>query len=507
MYSQDFDIVHDEAYDGIAESYMYPPPGRLGVVSTATTITSLPSEETPPSIHGTNALDFEDPDFAQVILEHDDTVATPGHEFGASDVSFDDFFRNNGAWRPPEPCTHCRRLRLQCFMLQTTAANPNPITSCSSCVALFRQCSLAERGKRQPADFETSEPVINNLHGVNEELDTSLPIFTSDTTVEQSAISLPIFRKRPHSRCVRKTHLLRSWFSGHLDHPYPSDEEKVALAQRSGLSKTQVTDWFSNARRRHRASTQPIDKTVFPQGSPMPMSAMTPFDRWRHSPPDEEPVSESAIQQALGNPIEGLGKFLGLNTVDVEAGNSSSSGGSAFNLHPQWQYPSSESTSSCHTFSSADDLSLFSSSACSLGGLNRHGSSASSPSTPANSRIFQCTLCSRSFTKKYDWRRHEKSVHLLTNDGPRWICDIPLSTSQASLIWRLNQRGPECIFCGQPSPTEEHFRTHEFEACADRAESDRTFTRKDHLWQHLFKFHGCRKWGGWKPDLDLLRRT
>lgn len=25
------------------------------------------------------------------------------------------------------------------------------------------------------------------------------------------------------------------------------------------------------------------------------------------------------------------------------------------------------------------------------------------------------------------------------------------------------------------------------------------------MWQHLYMFHGCRKWDGWQPDLSLLQ--
>ncbi|KAI1458511.1 hypothetical protein F4805DRAFT_424780 [Annulohypoxylon moriforme] len=507
---QDFDIINPGLRDEIDGRHLYHPTGSLGGVTTADAATTLLSEETPSGIHGANHLD-RDHSFAQDILELDDTLAIGTRGFDPSDISFDDFFRDNGAWRPPQPCNYCRRLRLQCFMLQTTSANPNPVTSCSSCVALFRQCSLAERGKRQPAEFETPEPVINNLHGVNEEFELSPSASGNNVAGElQSTKAIQISRKKAYSRSVRKTHLLRTWFSCHLDHPYPSEDEKESLAQRSGLSRTQVADWFSNARRRHRMSSRSIDKTIFPQGSPMPsppMSSMTPFERWRHSPPEEEPVSESVIQEALGIPIEGLGALEGFDATQIDAGPSSSSAGSAFDLHAPWHYPSSDSASSYHTNSSADELSLFSSSTHSVGGvLNRHASSASSPPTPGKGRTFQCTLCPRSFTKKYDWRRHERAVHLLTSDAPRWVCGIPLSAGQSSLIWRLNQQEPECIFCGYVSPTEEHFRSHEFEACAEREGSDRTFARKDHLWQHLFKFHGCRKWEGWKPDLNLLRR-
>ncbi|OTA67267.1 hypothetical protein K449DRAFT_409862 [Hypoxylon sp. EC38] len=479
----DFNITGYDPLDRIEEPRFSICPSLLG---TATTQADAPSEETPSGIHGGSSFD-EDANFEPA--------------FSVLDISFDDFFRDNGAWRPPEPCTYCRRLRLQCFMLQTTSANPNPVTSCSSCVALFRQCSLAERTKRQPANFETSEPVINNLHGVNEEMGTWPQVSIASEHPCVGPIS-PVTSRKSRSRSVRKTYLLRNWFSCHLDHPYPSEEEKVSLSQQSGLSMTQVSDWFSNARRRRRLST--VNKTICPLGSPMPtppMSDMTPFERWRHSPPEEEPVSESAIEEALRTPLEGVGGPHEFDASSIDAGLSSSSGGSAFNPYLPWLYPSSDSASSCHTYASADDLSISSRSTQILDQRK-----ASAPPTSAKARSFCCTFCPRSFNKKYDWRRHENSVHLLNNNTPRWICGIPLSSGQSFLVWRLNQREPECIFCGHVSPTEEHFRSHEFEACAERADSDRMFIRKDHLWQHLYKFHGCRKWEGWKPNLNSLRR-
>lgn len=80
----------------------------------------------------------------------------------------------DGAYRPPVPCTHCRRHRLQCLILRTTDANPNPVTSCSSCVALFRECSLAKGTKRLPSGFETFSPVLGHLHGLPEQTEDSV---------------------------------------------------------------------------------------------------------------------------------------------------------------------------------------------------------------------------------------------------------------------------------------------------------------------------------------------
>lgn len=37
------------------------------------------------------------------------------------------------------------------------------------------------------------------------------------------------------------TDILRAWFMEHLDHPYPSEEDKQTFMQRTGLSISQVS--------------------------------------------------------------------------------------------------------------------------------------------------------------------------------------------------------------------------------------------------------------------------
>ncbi|KAL6238211.1 hypothetical protein BDW75DRAFT_237706 [Aspergillus navahoensis] len=47
------------------------------------------------------------------------------------------------------------------------------------------------------------------------------------------------------------TEILKAWFHAHLDHPYPSEEDKQMLMSRTGLTINQISNWFINARRRH----------------------------------------------------------------------------------------------------------------------------------------------------------------------------------------------------------------------------------------------------------------
>jgi hypothetical protein len=44
--------------------------------------------------------------------------------------------------------------------------------------------------------------------------------------------------------------VMNTWYLQHVDHPYPSDEEKDQLALEGNISATQVKSWFSNKRNR-----------------------------------------------------------------------------------------------------------------------------------------------------------------------------------------------------------------------------------------------------------------
>jgi len=70
------------------------------------------------------------------------------------------------------------------------------------------------------------------------------------------------------------------------------------------------------------------------------------------------------------------------------------------------------------------------------------------PQKPTSGRDFRCTFCGERFSRRYEWNRHEESVHV-----PRtcWICTRP--------------------------------------ECVDKPDNERSFFRKDHLIQHLRRSH------------------
>ncbi|KAL7913392.1 homeobox KN domain-containing protein [Trichoderma velutinum] len=57
-------------------------------------------------------------------------------------------------------------------------------------------------------------------------------------------------RKRRGNLPKETTDKLRNWFIAHLQHPYPTEDEKQELVRQTGLQMNQISNWFINARRR-----------------------------------------------------------------------------------------------------------------------------------------------------------------------------------------------------------------------------------------------------------------
>jgi hypothetical protein len=79
------------------------------------------------------------------------------------------------------------------------------------------------------------------------------------------------------------TGVLKQWLEAHLDHPYPTKEEKASLREQSGLYSNQLTNWFANARRKHKASLvrsrhgSPTRSHPFPVPDAEDWFSMTPW--------------------------------------------------------------------------------------------------------------------------------------------------------------------------------------------------------------------------------------
>ncbi|KAJ6163195.1 hypothetical protein N7497_003174 [Penicillium chrysogenum] len=390
----------------------------------------------------------------------------------------------DGAYRPPVSCAHCRRHRLQCLILRTTPANPNPRNACSSCVALFRECSLAKGEKRLPSGFETFSPVLGHLHGVPED-GNPLPANTVDNGDE---------RKEPKQFLRKGARVLREWFYQNQDYPYPTDAQKNQMAHETGFSQKRISTWFANARRRQKQKIQSVGLSSTSRtrsGSPMvssTLSSLTPMERWQASPPEDEPVPETAIQNAIASgsvesddsidPFQLDGSAMDFFNFDESSSHLVSSVSSIGSKASE----TSDSASSAWSYHSSADTGLpFPSLPKQIKPKRIRGRQR-----VAVDYHYQCTFCTQSFKKKHDWARHEKSVHLTLDS---WVCTPNLNDVQQAFELQFS----ECPFCDVLFPTPAHWEEHEFQVCADKPAQERTFSRKDYLWQHLRKFHSCTK--------------
>jgi len=152
--------------------------------------------------------------------------------------------------------------------------------------------------------------------------------------------------------------------------------------------------------RRSESNTSPITIPISHHNSP---SQPVAIQRWQNSPPEEEAASLSAIYNAMEQrPLSGS------QTPNFDQ----------YKVH---RVPSSttslESESSIRSANSNQSKSK----SQRRRKLTKSRTTAKGKAKPKDSadRIFKCTFCCDTFKHKYDWSRHEKSLHLNMEE---WVC-------------------------------------------------------------------------------------
>ncbi|KAM6522944.1 hypothetical protein FALCPG4_012552 [Fusarium falciforme] len=296
--------------------------------------------------------------------------------------------------------------------------------------------------------------------------------------------------------------ILNKWLAAHTHHPYPTVRDVELLERESGLSKQQILTWFSNARRRKKlgraAKSNPSSESsgtgprdIPPRRPSTPfVEQQTPLERWKNSPPEEEPSTFADIARAI----------------------SDASIASPFrSRHASYSIAASVNSGETSGSSQSSHASIYSQT--SDGSIRRSGpirrltkKRRRAPKGNGGRNLsqvchrFQCTFCTETFKTKHTWQRHEKTLHLSLE---QWEC----SPSGPST---LNQQSePTCVFCGLPNPGSVHSEAHNYEFCRERDREERVFYRKDHLRQHLRLVHDSQfmKWPmeGWKLECDNVK--
>ncbi|XP_066386217.1 homeobox protein knotted-1-like 7 isoform X4 [Miscanthus floridulus] len=70
---------------------------------------------------------------------------------------------------------------------------------------------------------------------------------------------------------------LLSWWELHYRWPYPSEMEKIALAESTGLEQKQINNWFINQRKRHWKPSEEMQFAVMDGFHPAPANATALF--------------------------------------------------------------------------------------------------------------------------------------------------------------------------------------------------------------------------------------
>lgn len=432
-------------------------------------------------------LEFNDPLVPETAEQYTAEPVGPDHDTGVYPM-----------FRAQEPCDFCRHMGLDCFVAKRGVMN----NGCTCCISLYRECSFTHA--KVPGKFlQTLHPVSENayiptggLTGKKALKSVSYGAFGDDTDGRSRKSSARFSRKA--------VNIMKGWLREHNDNPYPTEPEKDQLKQSTGLTRTQISNWLANARRRGKVrpatgTNSPVPGAVDIPGQPhaRDVSLMTPLERWKYSPPENEPATISDITRSLANPPFDPSRQRPTHSGHVRArhpGSSTNESSHASSEHKRYSASGSSVDTSRSSLSDLSFASAFShrSSLGSFGSMDRkERRRRRKPSAPVNSfshqkaravRPFQCTFCTDSFSAKYDWQRHEKSMHLILD---KWTCSPHGGVTEEHGILR-------CVFCSAANPDKDHLETHNYLNCQEKSIQERTFYRKDHLNQHLRLMHNAK---------------
>ncbi|KAI7977653.1 hypothetical protein EIK77_010244 [Talaromyces pinophilus] len=455
---------------------------------------------------------------------------------------------NNGAYNPNNPHEISTA---PCYLDAPTTASDDAVTAWSDLQLSLNgispptssQSSVAHEGSMfQEAFLSHHNSQVSNLTLAIEGMNNTAGLFdaipASTSGSDELALNPPYIDDKPARMTKQSLRALKDWKAQHGEAVRPTKQQIHRLQRRTNLSPEQILNWFTHTKRRaetfghshsqqlgtlsqdfsasnatgvamERPATPAVRDIIYAPSTPL--GDMDPMERWENSPPEHEAALFSDIAKALSHsplttaavPNKSQTSTRSASRADDSASTRSSING----YHPN------PSTSSLDSIVWSDHSGASAQSGRSdpkpeyrrrarkrrtnplSRGLNLN--SLRSNNVP---KTFQCTFCTDSFKTKYDWSRHEKSLHLALES---WTCSPFGAVSHED-----NEEEPTCVYCNTPSPTEDHLHTHRYLACDGRPESERTYYRKDHLRQHLRLVHGCRfipSMEKWKYTPEFVR--
>lgn len=182
---------------------------------------------------------------------------------GALQSTSEEFNTDFSSWlpryqKPAHPCDYCRSKGLECFVFDSDGSGH---VRCSPCSALFRPCSFIDQDKLPAIRQRTA---LDTLDVVGEDEARCFGLLTGRKQMRSKGHIGPIEDETNGDERPKKgaaaarfpraaVKILKDWMLAHIDHPYPTDEEKELLKQQTGLSLGQISGWMANTRRRQKA--------------------------------------------------------------------------------------------------------------------------------------------------------------------------------------------------------------------------------------------------------------
>ncbi|XP_010695814.2 homeobox protein knotted-1-like 6 isoform X2 [Beta vulgaris subsp. vulgaris] len=120
------------------------------------------------------------------------------------------------------------------------------------CKGAFVKTASADEGVvSSDEDYSGGEIDVQDLQPKDEERDLKdqlLRRFGSHI----SSLKLEFSKKKKKGKLPREARqMLFEWWNAHYKWPYPTEADKIALAEMTGLDQRQINNWFINQRKRH----------------------------------------------------------------------------------------------------------------------------------------------------------------------------------------------------------------------------------------------------------------
>ncbi|KAH5014171.1 hypothetical protein HBI74_184880 [Parastagonospora nodorum] len=370
----------------------------------------------------------------------------------------------------------------------TSDQNPRPYIAPSSSSQMHSP-GLGSPGRDIAADLHDEKDLV--LHPTP----TAIPLRQASTASWKPASAK---RKGAQSRIpLEARQILEDEFAAN---PYPCSWEIDIIAHQANLDVKKVRNWFNNTRARKKGGDvdtlqqEHVDAVGCLLGARLSRDSLGALEQ--QGAEDVQPPQPLAVYLAQSYQEEAV------QLPDVQAALETDTLSGSADFHDAWlgmprgrngsiitSVDSSDGTApTSFTVSSSGSRSNISS----FGRDRRRGrrrmawkesphnnrakfNGVNSSGEPQKDLAFFCTFCPRAFKTKYEWVRHEDSVHALRTT---WIC----CDTKAPFL-------QTCPFCGHMHPDDAHMAGHKYQQCSNKPESQRTFYRRDHFIQHLHHIH------------------